>query len=551
MQKINTLIFYKAFFTLSCFISLLISNLFYMTTIGPDFNRYKIYLLYFFGEPTEYIPEQGFIYFLVIAFFCFLQIGGFDESFTKNISELGNQSNFNINFISDFEHRINLGIQYGNFVIFLFGLYGIYKMLQFKKTNHIDIFKILTIITILPLSFQLRLSMKPEILAFALIPFAILNFEKYIKTKSNKYLLGLTIIFPMLFTSKASIFGMVVILFAILAFANRDKINLKNTLFFLVLCILLTSLLGFENYKINNFSIFERSELVQYFDQQEYDNKAEPYVFYNINLRDLIRNPNKNFHNNSLIGITLLDTSGDYFNEYWNKDYTFFKTNRKDFITSGQEFSLDRPNNVLTIPIRIFSLDKLRSIVGVVLSLIFYYSLFKSFYKKSHNWIYIISPLIGISILIINSLGFPENNFNPETGDTFKAFYYSFFIIISVVFLLNNYAKKNKLTNIKIFIITILFSFILGFPKANNTSLDSTLYEINSYAVTCEVNKLVINLMVIEKFDVECIKTPNQKNDTIQFKNIPIINLITLFSFIVLVFYSSFKELIFRFFAKN
>ena len=111
--------------------------------------------------------------------------------------------------------------------------------------------------------------------------------------------------------------------------------------------------------------------------------------------------------------------------------------------------------------------------------------------------------------------------------------------------------KKNKLTNIKIFIITILFSFILGFPKANNTSLDSTLYEINSYAVTCEVNKLVINLMVIEKFDVECIKTPNQKNDTIKFKNIPIINLITLFSFIVLVFYSSFKELIFRFFAKN
>ena len=536
MQKINTLIFYKAFFTLSCFISLLISNLFYMTTIGPDFNRYKIYLLYFFGEPTEYIPEQGFIYFLVIAFFCFLQIGGFDESFTKNISELGNQSNFNINFISDFEHRVNLGIQYGNFVIFLVGLYGIYKMLQFKKTNHIDIFKILTIITILPLSFQLRLSMKPEILAFALIPFAILNFEKYIKTKSNKYLLGLTIIFPMLFTSKASIFGMVVILFAILAFLNKDKINLKNILFFLVLCILLTSFLGFENYKINNFSIFERSELVQYFDQQEYNNKADPSVFYNINLRDLVLNPNKNFHNNSLIGITLLDTFGDYFNEYWNKDYTFFKTNRKEFITSGQELSLDRTKKVLTIPISIFSLEKLRSFVGVVLSLIFFYLLFKSFYKKSQDWVYVISPLIGIFILIISSLGFPENNFNPETGDTFKGFYYSFFTIISIVFLLNNYVKKNKLTNIKIIIITILFSFILGFPKANNTSLDSTLYEINSYTMTCELNKLVINVMVIEKFEKECIKTPNQKNNTIKFKNLPIINLLTLFSFIVLVF---------------
>ena len=119
-----------------------------------------------------------------------MQIGGFDESFTKNISELGNQSNFNINFITEFEHRINLGIQYRNFVIFLFGLYGIYKILQLRKTNSIDIFKILTIITILPMSFQLRLSMKPEILAFALIPFTILYFEKYIKTKSNKYLIA-------------------------------------------------------------------------------------------------------------------------------------------------------------------------------------------------------------------------------------------------------------------------------------------------------------------------------------------------------------------------
>ena len=60
--------------------------------------------------------------------------------------------------------------------------------------------------------------------------------------------------------------------------------------------------------------------------------------------------------------------------------------------------------------------------------------------------------------------------------------------------------------------------------------MDSTLYEINSYTMTCELNKLVIN--VIEKFEKECIKTPNQ-NNTIKFKNLPIINLLTLFSFIV------------------
>lgn len=551
MQKFNTLLFYKIFFTLSCLISLILSNFYYITTIGPDFNRYKIYLLYFFGEPTEFIPEQGFIYFLVIAFFCFLQIRGFDESFTSSISELGNQSNFNIKLISEFEHRINMGIQFGNFVIFLFGLYGIYKILQFNKTNNTDIFKILTLITLLPLSFQLRLSMKPEILAFALIPFAILYFEKYIKTNNNKYLFGLAIIFPILFTSKASIFGMVTILFALLTFVNKNKINLKNTKYFLILYILFTFLLTFENYKINNFSIFDRSELSEFFNQQEYNNRAEPSMFYNINFRDLIRNPNKNFHNNSMIGITLLDTFGDYFNEYWNKDYTFFKTNRKEFITSGENFSLDITNNVLTIPIRIFSLEKLRNIVGVIMSLIFYYSIFKYLYKKNQDWVYVMSPLIGIFVLIINSLGFPENNFNPETGDTFKGFYYSFFTIISIVFLLHNYVKKNKITNIKIIIIVIIFLFILGFPKANNTFLDSSLYEINSYTMTCEVNKLALNFMVIEKFENECIKKPNQKNNTITFKNLPVINLLFLLSFIFLVFYSSIKKLFFIFFLKN
>ena len=32
------------------------------------------------------------------------------------------------------------------------------------------------------------------------------------------------------------------------------------------------------------------------------------------------------------LGITLIDTFGDYFNEYWDKDYTLSKKYRKDFI---------------------------------------------------------------------------------------------------------------------------------------------------------------------------------------------------------------------------
>ena len=118
--------------------------------------------------------------------------------------------------------------------------------------------------------------------------------------------------------------------------------------------------ISYENYKINNYSIFEREELAIYFEQEEYDNRATPEIFYTINFTDLIKNPNKNFHNNSIIGITLLDTFGDYFNEYWNKDYTFFKENRKEFVQKGNQFNFDLNNKIVTIPINVFNLNKLR-----------------------------------------------------------------------------------------------------------------------------------------------------------------------------------------------
>ena len=125
LKKINTLFMYRLIFILACYAPLAISNLFYTTTIGPDFNRYKLYLLYFFGEETVFIPEQGFAYFLIIAFFCKLQISDYQENFSSLINNVGIQDNFNVAYLSDFEYKLNLGIQYGNYLIFLFGLFGI------------------------------------------------------------------------------------------------------------------------------------------------------------------------------------------------------------------------------------------------------------------------------------------------------------------------------------------------------------------------------------------------------------------------------------------
>ncbi len=547
LNKINTLYVYKSIFVVACYTSLTISNLFYITTIGPDFDRYKIYLLYFFGEETVYIPEQGFAYFLIIAFFCKLQISDYQENFSSLIDSVGVQDNFNVAYLSDFEYKLNLGIQYGNYLIFLFGLFGIFQLLKHKGIRSIDIYKILTITVFLPACFQIRLTMKPEIFAFALLPFAILYFEKLITYKHKLYVIYLAIISALLLTTKASIAGMVIILFFTLYLKERKKIAISKVSLFCILSLTFTVLVSYENYKINNYSIFEREELALYFEQNEYDNKATSEIFYTINFRDLIVNPNKNFHNNSIIGITLLDTFGDYFNEYWNKDYTFFKENRKEFVQKGNQFDFDLNNKVVTIPLNTFNLNKFRSVSGLLVSGILYFLIIKSYIKKDEDYQYIVIPFVGILVLIISSLGFPENNFNPKTGDTFKSYYYSFFLIISIVFILKNYIRKSNLSFPKILLTVLISFFIIGFPKANNTNFDYQLYNLNSMTIGCNINKFVIDQVVIDKFDVECEKEKKSEETQVEINNYPKFNLVFLILSILIVIFDSIKnQILFR-----
>ena len=54
---------------------------------------------------------------------------------------------------------------------------------------------------------------------------------------------------------------------------------------------------------------------------------------YNVNFKDLIYSPYKDFHNNSLIGIVLLETFDDYFQLYWNSDSSLFHRNQNKPIT--------------------------------------------------------------------------------------------------------------------------------------------------------------------------------------------------------------------------
>ena len=51
--------------------------------------------------------------------------------------------------------------------------------------------------------------------------------------------------------------------------------------------------------------------------------------FITLILMTLLEHPESNYHADSIIGITLIDTFGDYFNEYWDKDYTLSKIQKR------------------------------------------------------------------------------------------------------------------------------------------------------------------------------------------------------------------------------
>ena len=53
-------------------------------------------------------------------------------------------------------------------------------------------------------------------------------------------------------------------------------------------------------------------------------------------------------------------------------------------------------------------------------------------------------PFLGYLVIMIHIIfGFPENNFDPLVGDTLKPFYYSFFLLISISFLISKLSKTN------------------------------------------------------------------------------------------------------------
>ena len=103
--------------------------------------------------------------------------------------------------------------------------------------------------------------------------------------------------------------------------------------------------------------------------------------------------------------------------------------------------------------------------ISILFTTVFYFLSIYIIIFKLDNWKFIAFPFAGIFILALSSLGFPSNNFNPNTGDTFKVHYYSFLLIISFVFLISTIIKKlNKVDFLTLFLIPV-FLICMGFPK--------------------------------------------------------------------------------------
>jgi hypothetical protein len=501
-----------------------LGNIYYLSTFSPDFVRYKMYIDYFIIDDSNVTLEQGFVYFLFTSFFVFIRLKNFSILSEDAILNVGNKTNFSYLDLTPIEASYNLGIQEANFILYLVGLIGFYKFLKLHSYSAKHIFITFSVLNLLPVLMELRLTLKPEILAFSFLPWLLFSIEKYLETKKYIYIAYSSIFFSVLLTTKASIALMVSIFLLVVYRQHLLQVDNKIIFVSLILILLLTTPQMLENSNITGSSFLNRSENNLIFDQNLYDNKAPITFLYNVNFKQLVTQPISNYHADSLIGITLLDSFGDYFNLYWNQDYSLLRIDRKQFINSDilNNFYYDSEEDTVYIPKNYnFNLEYLRIYLSILMTIFFYGYIFIKIYKKDAGFKFYLGPLIGILVLLISSFGIPENNFNPLLGDTLKVFYYGFlFSLVFMLAIISLLKKGGKISMLLVLSLIPLFLFIFGFPKANNTYLDYSISTANQYSLLCKLNIIPLENMLLETQTLDCsYDAVEQTCQDLQYKN--------------------------------
>lgn len=527
----------KNFYVLMIFLYLVslvyvkeINFLFYNTTDSPDFTKYFNFLEFNVNLVNSTTSEQGFLFYDLHSLYFYFKF--------YNLT----QTNFFI-FLSK-------SIQELNFLLFLLGSAGLFKLLKFYKYNDISIITSLIIINFIPISIAQRIVFKPEIMIFALLPWLILSYELFLKSKKIIYLFCSTPILIGIILQKGSAFALISI-FLTIFYLKKILLELKNFKKLLIMFIFFIFLIPFyltlsENTKLNNLDLLDLQSGVM--TEAKYNNKGSIDLLYKSKPEELFFYPYKNEHNYSALNITLLDSFGDYFEIYWRNDGSYFSKDQSKIFQFEKSDNTKMPifdleNNQFTI----FTQENeniyyLRNLTSLGVALFFYISFFY-FYRKVErpNKKFFLLPLLGYLVLNFHIIsGFPENNFDPLVGDTLKPFYYSFFLIITIGFTISEISrtKLRSIFLIAFFIPVLMYTY--GFPK--NYSEDSivVLNQINSFSTFCKVNSSVFNFLGDSEIKCEDkeseIRNYNKYKNFSYFEFMPNLHIMNLLIFTFIVF---------------
>ncbi len=466
-----------------------INYLFYETLESPDYDKYSIYLDHFFsGIQTG--KEHGLMYYYL------------------------HSVNYSLFFgdLNNFSFNIHKSIQNMNYYIFLFGLVGYYLLLRFFKFSKETIFITFIFVNFFPPSISMRLVLKPEILAFALLPWIVYLVEKY---KQDKNIMFLYLAIPLI-VSAVTLKGNVLVIFGIYFlltyFHLIRELSIKNGILLFLTVFLSVLLMSSENNSSNGKNILDIQSGSAL--EETYNYKAPKSIIYNVDLYELVSDPNKHNHANSFIGITLLETTGDYFDLYWDNDSVSYFKNRKEVIKTIQSDEIKVPNfDTENITLSVFkqrNSDRYsRSSLGLLISIFLYFNLIKSTLIEGQYRKFMIMAFIAMGVLLFHSItGFPKNNFDPLVGDTFKPLYYSFALIFSFIFLVATKLRDRKVHFWQIIIYCLTVVFILGFPKYYDFDVQVDLVPKIENSIYCDIEKSMY-LQQSEFEDISCDRSKN------------------------------------------
>ena len=472
-MKIITNNYFKVFVFFLIYIYIfIINNLFYTSTYSADYQKYVVYLEYFYGFINYTNLDQGSLYYSLVA--------------------------ITLNFFSQFtspttlQFDISFSIQFTNNLLILFGLLGVYKLLNQLEIKFNNSILILIIVNFFPPLQSLKLAMKPEILLFSLLPWLIFLLKNYLDDENHISLIVAIIPTVLIGLSKGTGFAITSLFLLYVFFEILIKLNLKQFLGIFVIFLIFLTPVMFENYEVNNTHFLTRNDITE-----NYKNRASLDILLKNDRGKTFQTPFGEIDISTVFGVTLLDTFDDHFLLDWNKDVSLFKKHRKDLLIpydGDQIISIDLKNREIKYN-GIFknSIINFRVYLGIILTFIFYILLFRFRHEKKINKKIVRSPILGIFILYFHSLGIPQEDFDPLVADTFKTFYYSPFLIISFIFILSKLLDN---INRQTIVITIIFIFstlhINGFPKKDSSEYYGYLDELNQNSVLCEINSFII-----------------------------------------------------------